>query len=137
MRDVANISEHYLNSYIHNNMKLLITESKLKTLIKDKFNIDLTGRVELDPSIYKILNDFDFYFDYDGVRRRQLGDNYGPMYLIELDDNRKILYQMNYSSNYPLILDNKGDLYEESDFMDLLGISALGITMEQFLDLYA
>ena len=118
-------------------MKLLITESKLKTLIKDKFNIDLTGRVELDPSIYKILNDFDFYFDYDGVRRRQLGDNYGPMYLIELDDNRKILYQMNYSSNYPLILDNKGDLYEESDFMDLLGISALGITMEQFLDLYA
>ena len=117
-------------------MKLLITESKLKTFIKDKFNIDLTGRVELDPSIYLLLNYFDFYFSYDGLRRRQLGDNYGPMYLIELDDNRKVLYQMNYSSNYPLILDNKGDLYEESDFMKMLGISALGITMEQFLDLY-
>ena len=117
-------------------MKLLITESKLKTFIKNKFNIDLTGRVELDPSVYKILNDFDFYFTYDGLRRRQLGDNYGPMYLIELDNNRKVLYQMNYSSNLPLILDNKGDGYEESDFMNLLGIYTLGITMEQFLDLY-
>jgi len=117
-------------------MKLLITESKLKTFIKNKLNIDFTGRVELDPSIYKILNDFDFYFTYDGLRRRQLGDNYGPMYLIELDNNRKVLYQMNYSSNLPLILDNKGDGYEESDFMNLLGIYALGITMEQFLDLY-
>ena len=116
-------------------MKLLITESKLKTFIKDKFNIDLTGRVELDPSIYSLLNDFDFYFTYDGLRRRQLGDNYGPIYLIELDDNRKVLYQMNYSSNHPLILDSRGDLYEESDFMKMLGISALGITMEQFLDL--
>jgi hypothetical protein len=117
-------------------MKVLITESKLKTFIKDKFNIDFTGRVEIDPSIYKILNDFDFYFSYDGLRRRQLGDNYGPIYLIELDDKHKVIYQMNYSSNRPLILDNKGDLYEESDFMSLLGISALGITLEQFLDLY-
>jgi len=136
MRNVANISEHYLNSYIHNNMKLLITESKLKSVIKDKFDIDLTGRVELDPSLYKILNDFDFYFTYDGLQRRLNMENYGPMYLIELDDNRKVLYQMNYSSNNPLILDNKGDGYTESDFMDLLGILPLGLTLEQFLDLY-
>ena len=117
-------------------MKLLITESKLKSVIKDKFDIDLTGRVELDPSLYKILNDFDLYFSYEGLRRRLNMENYGPMYLIELDNNRKVLYQMNYSSNLPLILDNKGDGYEESDFMNLLGIYALGITMEQFLDLY-
>jgi len=117
-------------------MKLLITESKLKSVIKDKFDIDLTGRVELDPSLYKILNDFDFYFTYDGLQRRLNMENYGPMYLIELDDNRKVLYQMNYSSNNPLILDNKGDGYTESDFMDLLGILPLGLTLEQFLDLY-
>ena len=43
-------------------MKYLITESKLKSVIKDKFGLDLTGRVELDPSLYKILNDFDFLF---------------------------------------------------------------------------
>jgi len=117
-------------------MKLLITESKLKTFIKDKFNIDLTGRVELDPSIRGILNDFDFHFTYDGLLRRSLMDNYGPMYLIELDDNHKVLYQMNYSSNHPLILDDRGDSYDESEFMNFLGIRPLGITLEQFLDLY-
>ena len=77
-----------------------------------------------------------FYFTYDGLRRRLNMENYGPMYLIELDGNRKVLYQMNYSSNNPLILDNKGDVYDESDFMDSLGIRPLGLTLEQFLDLY-
>ena len=43
---------------------------------------------------------------------------------------------MNYSSNHPLIIDNKGDVYDESDFMDFLGIRPLGLTLEQFLDLY-
>ena len=117
-------------------MKYLITESKLKSVIKDKFGLDLTGRVELDPSLYKILNDFDLYYSYEGLRRRLNMENYGPMYLIELDDNRKVLYQMNYSSNNPLILDNKGDVYDESDFMDFLGIRPFGLTLEQFLDLY-
>lgn len=117
-------------------MKVLITESKLKTFIKDKFNIDLTGRVEIYPSIYELLNYFDFFFTYEGLHRRNTMDNYGPMYLIELDNGDKVFYQMNYSSNRPLILDSRGDSYEEFDFMSLLGISALGITMEQFLDLY-
>jgi hypothetical protein len=117
-------------------MKYIITESKLKSVIKDKFGLDLTGRVELDPSLYKILNDFDLFFSYEGLRRRLNMENYGPMYLIELDDNRKVLYQMNYSSNHPLIIDNKGDVYDKSDFMDFLGIRPLGLTLEQFLDLY-
>jgi hypothetical protein len=117
-------------------MKYIITESKLKSVIKDKFGLDLTGRVELDPSLYKILNDFDLFFSYEGLRRRLNMENYGPMYLIELDDNRKVLYQMNYSSNHPLIIDNKGDVYDESDFMYFLGIRPLGLTLEQFLDLY-
>jgi hypothetical protein len=117
-------------------MKVLITESKLKTFIKDKFNIDLTGRIEFEPDSYDLLLYFDNYFTYDGLLRRRMMDNYGPIYLIELNDGIKIFYQMNYSSNHPLILDSRGDLYEESEFMKMLGISALGITMEQFLDLY-
>jgi len=117
-------------------MKYLITESKLKSVIKDRFGLDLTGRVELDPSLYKILNDFDFYFTYDELRRRRNMENYGPVYLIELDDNHKVFYQMNYSSDNQLIIDSKGDVYNESDFMDSLGIRPLGITLEQFLDLY-
>jgi len=43
---------------------------------------------------------------------------------------------MNYSSDSPLILSNEGAQYTESQFMNLLGISGLGISIEQFLDLY-
>ena len=118
-------------------MKYLITESKLKTFIKDKFNIDLTGRVEFEPDSYELLIYFDNYFTKDGLSRRRRMDNYGPIYLIELDNGVKIFYQMNYGLDNPLILSNEGDTYTESEFMNLLGISALGITIEQFLNLYA
>ena len=117
-------------------MKYLITESKLKTFIKDKFNIDLTGRVEFDPDIYRILNDFDECTDYQSLKRRLSMDNYGPMYLIELDNSYDILYQMNYATGQSWIINNGCDTYDESDFMNFFGISGLGITMEQFLDLY-
>jgi hypothetical protein len=117
-------------------MKYLITESKLKSFIKDKFGLDFTGDIELDPNIYKILNDFDECVSYGGLHKRRSSDNYGPMYLITIDDHFKILYQKNYITGMDWIISNGCDVYEESDFMDLLGIRPLGITMEQFLNLY-
>jgi hypothetical protein len=118
-------------------MKYLITESKLKTFIKDKFNIDLTGRIEFEPDSYDLLHYFDNYLTKDGLERRRRMDNYGPIYLIKLDNGVTIFYQMNFSSDSPLILSNEGAQYTESQFMDFLGISQLGITIEQFLNLYA
>jgi hypothetical protein len=118
-------------------MKVVITESKLKTYIKDKFDIDLTGRIEFEPDTYNLLNYFDNYFSHDGLVRRRRMDNYGPIYLIELKDGIKIFYQMNYSSDNPLILSNEGDTYTQSEFREFLGIQKLAITMDQFLNLYS
>ena len=117
-------------------MKYLITESSLKSLIKDKFNIDLTGRVEFDPNIYRILNDFDECTDYQSLKRRLSMDNYGPMYLIELENSYTMLYQMNYTTGQSWIINNGCDSYSKSQFMDLLGIRKLGLSMDQFLNLY-
>jgi hypothetical protein len=117
-------------------MKVVITESNLKTYIKDKFDIDLTGRIEFEPDTYNLLNYFDNYFSHDGLVRRRRMDNYGPIYLIKLK-GVKIFYQMNYSSDNPLILSSEGAQYTESQFMDLLGIRKLGLSMDQFLNLYS
>lgn len=117
-------------------MKYLITESKLKSFIKNKFGLDFTGDIILNPSIHKILNDFDECVSYGGLHKRLSSDNYGPMYLINIDDHFKILYQKNYITGMDWIISNRCDVYEESDFMDLIGIRPLGITMEQFLNLY-
>jgi hypothetical protein len=117
-------------------MKYLITESKLKSFIKDKFGLDFTGDIELDPNIYKILNDFDECVSYGGLHKRRSSDNYGPMYFINIDNHFKILYQKNYITGMDWIISNRCDSYDESDFMDLIGIRPLGITIEQFLNLY-
>ena len=117
-------------------MKYLITESKLKTLIKDKFNIDLTGRVEIDPDLIDVMMSFDNCITDDGLRRRLSMDYYGPLYLIKLDNSYNILYQMNYITDIPWIINNGCDRYDDSEFMELFGISGLGISVEQFLNLY-
>jgi len=117
-------------------MKYLITESKLKSFIKDKFGLDFTGDIELDPNIYKILNDFDECVSYGGLHKRRSSDNYGPMYLITIDDNFKILYQMNNITGQSWIISNKCDSYDESDFMNLLEIRVLGLSMDEFVNLY-
>jgi hypothetical protein len=118
-------------------MKVVITESKLKTYIRDKFGVDLTGRIEFEPDTYDLLLYFDNYFSQDGLVRRRGMDNYGPIYLIKLKGGIKIFYQMNYSSNSPLIFSNEGDMYTEPEFKELLGIRKLAITMDQFLNLYS
>jgi hypothetical protein len=43
---------------------------------------------------------------------------------------------MNYATGQSWIINNGCDTWDESDFMNFFGISGLGITMEQFLDLY-
>jgi hypothetical protein len=117
-------------------MKYLITESKLKTFIKDKFNIDLTGRVEFDPDLTDVMIIFDECISYNSMQRRFNMDNYGPMYLIKLDNSYDLLYQMNYATGQSWIINNGCDTWDESDFMNFFGISGLGISVEQFLDLY-
>jgi hypothetical protein len=117
-------------------MKYLITESKLKSLIKDNFGLDFTGDIELDPNIYEILDDFYECVSYGGLHKRRRSDNYGPMYLITIDDHFKILYQKNYITGMDWIISNVCDVYEESDFMDLIGIRPIGITMDEFVNLY-
>ena len=96
----------------------------------------MTGRIEFEPDTYDLLLYFDNYFTQDGLVRRRGMENYGPIYLIELEDGIKIFYQMNYSSNSPLIITNEGDMYTEPEFKELLGIRKLAITMDQFLNLY-
>jgi hypothetical protein len=118
-------------------MKVVITESKLKTYIRDKFGVDLTGRIEFEPESYELLVYFDKYLTKDGLERRRRMDNYGPIYLIKLKGGIKIFYQMNYSSDNPLILSNEGDTYTQSEFREFLGIQKLAITMDQFLNLYS
>jgi hypothetical protein len=129
-------------------MKYLLTESKLKSLLKDKFDVDFTGKIEMVTSVYPILNDFGRCLDQNFIRKRL--NNNGPMYIISLDTfdislsiykqkgkyRNYFLYQKNSSGNGYYLMDFNCQYYMDFEFMDLIGIKVLGLSMERFIDLY-
>lgn len=115
-------------------MKYLITESRMKDLIKNRFDIDFSGKIEEVTSAYSLLNYFDECASYVYINRRL--NNFGPMYLIDMSDKVKILYQKNLGNGKDWIITNDCTPLDESYFMDLLGIEPLGLTMEQFIEIY-
>jgi hypothetical protein len=124
-------------------MKYLLTESKLKSLLKDTFNVDFTGKIEMVTSFYSVLNDFERCVDPSYIRRKLNSD--GPMYIISLDTytqrgkykyKNKFLYQKNSSGGGYYLMDISCQYYSESEFMNLIGIKVLGLSMERFIDLY-
>lgn len=114
-------------------MKLLITESKIKTLIQDKFGLDFTGDVLELNSVYEIIKYFDSCFS--SVYLKRLLSKYGSMYLIKINEPFIIIYQ-NRGNIGNLIMDEECQYYTENEFMKLIGLEPLGLTMDQFISIY-
>jgi len=115
-------------------MKLLITESKIKTLIQDKFGLDFTGDVLELNSVGDIIN----YFDggcFSSIYLSGLLSRYGPMYLIKVNEPFIILYQ-NRGNVVKFIMDEECQYYTEDEIMKLMGLEVLGLSMDQFISMY-
>lgn len=112
-------------------MKIVITESKLKNYIKDKLGVDLTGKIELVQSNYDIPMSFDGYL-MPWVTNMYMNE-YGPMFLIKIG-NYHWLYQTQGKSYF--LMDEMGNHIDQSEFMKMIGISKVGLSMQQLIDLY-
>lgn len=112
-------------------MKYIITESSLKSFIKDKYNVDLTGKIDLVQNTYDVPMRFDDY-----ITSWQLNlylNNYGPMYLITIG-NFKWLYQRQNKEYF--FMDFLGNEISEKEFMQVMHIRHLGLSMDQLIELY-
>jgi len=112
-------------------MKILITESKLKNFIKDKFGVDLSGKIELVQSRYDIPMSFDNYLT-SWVSNMYMNE-YGPMFLIDIG-GFKWLYQEQGKSYF--FMNQMGNHIDQSEFMQIIGIEKLGLSMNQLINLY-
>ena len=120
-----------------NNMKVIITEANLKNLLVNKLGIDLTGQVEMITNIYDIPK---IFLSFIGPTKiNDWLNQYGPMYLFTLD-YRHILYQ--YQSNTwteshsGLLMSRSGKTYTDAEFLELLGIPPMGITIQDIIDTF-
>jgi hypothetical protein len=114
-----------------------LTEANLKNLLVNKLGIDLTGKVEMITNTYDIPKIFLGF-----IGPRTLNDwlnQYGPMYLFTID-YRHILYQ--YQSNAwteghsGLLISRSGNTYSDAEFLELLGIPPMGITIQDIIDTF-
>ena len=112
-------------------MKVLISENKFKTFLKDKLGIDLTGKVGLITSGYDLPMSFDRFLGTSMLN--VLLNEYGPMYLIRVNGS-KYLYQSR--GKHDFIMNSMGGMLETNHFRDILELPPLGVSIQQVLDLY-
>lgn len=113
-------------------MKYIISESQVKHIIKKFFKKDFSEKIQMiqnwDDLSYKFKKVF-------GLKRRfnNYLNMFGPMYII-LVDGIEYLTQ-NRKQGWDIVDDNNNSISED-ELMNLLGISTLGISMNEFIDAY-
>lgn len=112
-------------------MKYIITESKLKNLLKDRLGVDLSGKISMVTNQYDLPMEFDRYIP-PKVLNSYL-NKFGPMYVIETPKNT-FLYQN--QAGVPTITDKKDRLHSVNSLMSHLGIPPMGLSIDDIIDVY-
>jgi hypothetical protein len=112
-------------------MKYEIDAPKLRKLIKQMFNIDLTGKIYLVKHDYDIPVSFERLIHADVIKRWINSDE--PLYLFRIG-KYEFLYQE--QKGEPFIVGRFGHPYSEEEFMRVLGIESLGLSMKSLVKTY-
>jgi len=128
---VSQISESQLTNIV----KRVISENdsmleKNKKFLKNKLGIDFTNGIQQVTSTYDVPMEFDYGISSDSIRRYL--NNFGPMYLFELD-GIKYLYQ---DRGFEFFIDENGFDYVDGEIPEMLGIDEMGLRFSNIIDLY-
>ena len=114
-------------------MKLLIKESRVKSILKDKFGFDLTGKIK-EVNFYVELPASFRYFIPSKTINGWL-NNHGPIYVLTNDDGIKFMYQNHYGED-KVLSDSTGNVPKLSEFKEDMEIPNLGITISELISMY-
>jgi len=103
---------------------------KNKKFLKNKLGIDFTNGIQQVTSSYDVPMEFDYGIGSDSIRRYL--NNFGPMYLFELD-GIKYLYQ---DRGFEFFIDENGFDYVDGEIPEMLGIDEMGLRFSNIIDLY-
>jgi hypothetical protein len=112
-------------------MKYIISESQVKNMIKKYFNKDLSNDIEM------ITDYWDLPIEFRRLMSKNAGNHYlnafGPMFLIRADGNN---YLAQDRVEKWFIADSSDIEISERKLMNLLGISPLGLSIQELIDAY-
>lgn len=115
-------------------MKIIITESRIKNFLRDKFGVDLTGQ-------FSLIQSFEELPSYAKVINKKLFNHYlnrfGPIFLLKLDDDYAIQFQDSEYSENTMIVNLKTDSnIKEFSLLKKVGLENSGLTLKQVVDIY-
>jgi len=126
--------DNYWSYKLNENMKnknIIITESKLKSFLKNKIGLDLTGKVTLVTNKWELPMEFDRTITPSALNSYL--NRFGPMYVIEIG-NKNYLFQD--QGDRSVIVDSNDWIYNESEIIDKLGLPPLGIKLMEIFNLF-
>ena len=114
-------------------MKVIITESKLKSFLKNKFGIDLDGKIEM------VTNKWELPMEFDRVIAPKVLNIYlnrfGPMFVFKIRNHGNFLYQN--QNGLEFVADDNDRMINIDDFYNILGVNKyLGISIDNLIDIY-
>jgi hypothetical protein len=113
-------------------MKYLINESQLKNIIKSNFGVDLTNKIHM------VTNKWELPFEFEHISPRTLNNylnKFGPMYVFEIGKKLYLGQNQGYKDGWAIV-DTGDRIVSELEFMKMLGIEYLGLSMDNLLDEY-
>ena len=124
-------------------MKIIITESKLVNLFKQRYGVDLSGRVQKITDHSELPNKFKWFskkfFDtYLNFTPGQIT----PFYLIEADGKLYLYHNRTLSGNVDEdmideeMVDERGRIVNVETFRKSNNIPNIGISLPDFFDMY-
>jgi hypothetical protein len=128
-------------------MKIIITESqynllnetktdKFKKFLKNRFEIDLTGKIKEINRFSQIPNSFkEKYLSLSTPRAFQDKIQFGSMYLIQFDKGKLAKQQYIYQKGADL-MSQDGGFWSENHLMELLGLNIMGLSVDDLIDIY-
>ena len=124
-------------------MKIIITESKLVNLFKQRYGVDFSGRVQKITDHKDLPNRFGWF-------NKKIFDTYlnftpgqiTPFYVIEADgklylyQNKKVTGDMLEDMHSEEMVDERGRIVNPDSFKKSNNVPNIGISLPDFLDMY-
>ena len=124
-------------------MKIIITESKLINLFKQRYGVDFSGRVQKITDHKDLPGKFKWF--HKGIFNAYLNftpEQITPFYVIEADgklylyQNKKITRDMEENMHSEEMVDERGNTVNVESFKKSNNIPNIGISLPDFFDMY-
>ena len=124
-------------------MKIIITESKLINLFKQRYGVDFSGRVQKITDHKDLPDKFKWF--HKGIFDAYLNftpEQITPFYVIEADgklylyQNKKITRDMEENMHSEEMVDERGNTVNVESFKKSNNIPNIGISLPDFFDMY-